>query len=862
MHVFSKPREGRRSWSGAEFKVLTLACLVLLASGRGADAQGTLADYRRAATSGQRFAGMTVGLVDGGVNWIGQSNRFWYRVSVTGGHKFVLGDAEAWAQRPAFDHDRMATSISSALGRTYTALTLPLAALTFGADLQTFEADATDARVRCTLTDYVCARIGAALLGGGRGSGRGGGGAAALPAATGRGAGGSGAAPSPVRISPDGKWQAFIQNANVAIRPVQAANDTITANGGGGRAGAGALVSTSVRQLSLDGTDGNAYQLQSIEWSPDSKQLVAYRRRSGFARIVHFVRSSPTDQLQPQHETTGSLSAGNPNATYAKPGDALEINQPVLFEIASGKQVIIDDALFPNAYQISRPVWRKHGHAFTLEYNQRGHQVYRVLEVDVTTGKVRALISEEPKTFFAYRPPTPGLSDAGKNWRYDIADGREILWMSERDGWNHLYLYDGATGQVKNQVTKGPWVVRWVDSVDTVNRQLYFRAVGMNRDQDPYFAHFYRINFDGTGLVAYTEANGMHDLAWSPARRYYVDSYSRVDMPPVMELRRASDRNMLPLAKGDMSAALAAGFRPPEVFVAKGRDGTTDIWGIIVRPLTVDPKKKYPVVESIYAGPQGSFTPKTWGGGQAFASTAELGFMVVQLDGMGTNNRSKAFHDVAYKNLGDAGFPDRILWHKAVNAKYPYYDISRVGLYGGSAGGQNTLGGLLFHPDFYKAGFASSGSHDNRMDKIWWNEQWMGELGPHYAASSNVDNAYRLKGRLFLAVGELDTNVDPASTMQVVDALIRAHKDFELLVVPNGGHGATGPDGTRRRNDFLVRWLLGVNPPDWNSGVTIDTPTAPPRGGRDDDALPNGFFEGMRPTPLHSSSPLFEVEPL
>jgi dipeptidyl aminopeptidase/acylaminoacyl peptidase len=299
---------------------------------------------------------------------------------------------------------------------------------------------------------------------------------------------------------------------------------------------------------------------------------------------------------------------------------------------------------------------------------------------------------------------------------------------------------------------------------------------------------------------------------------------------------------MLPLEKGDMSAAVEAGWRPPEVFVAKGRDGVTDIWGIIVRPFTFDPAKKYPVIEQIYAGPQGSFVPKTWGGGQGLLSTAELGFVLVQIDGMGTNNRSKAFHDVAWKNLGDAGFPDRVLWHKAVNAKYPWYDITRVGVYGTSAGGQNAAGAVLFHGDFYDAAFASSGCHDNRMDKIWWNEHWMGEIGPHYEASSNVVNAHRLKGRLFLAVGEMDTNVDPSSTMQVVDALIRARKDFDLLVVPNGGHGATGPDGTRRRNDFFVRWLLGVNPPDWNSGVTLSV-AGGDRDDPQDGAPPYGFFE-------------------
>jgi dipeptidyl aminopeptidase/acylaminoacyl peptidase len=275
--------------------------------------------------------------------------------------------------------------------------------------------------------------------------------------------------------------------------------------------------------------------------------------------------------------------------------------------------------------------------------------------------------------------------------------------------------------------------------------------------------------------------------------------------------------------------------------VSKARDGVTDIWGIIVRPVTFDPGRKYPVLEQIYAGPQGSFVPKSWGGGQNLLATAELGFILVQIDGMGTNNRSKAFHDVAWKNLGDAGFPDRIRWHRAVAEKYPWYDISRVGLYGGSAGGQNAAGGVLFHGDFYKAAFASSGCHDNRMDKIWWNEQWMGwPLGPHYEASSNVVNAHRLTGKLFLAVGELDTNVDPASTMQVVDALIRAGKSFELLVVPNGGHGATGLNGTRKRNDFFVRALMGIEPPDWNAIVA-----GADGGGSDgmDLAPPYGFFE-------------------
>jgi dipeptidyl aminopeptidase/acylaminoacyl peptidase len=495
---------------------------------------------------------------------------------------------------------------------------------------------------------------------------------------------------------------------------------------------------------------------------------------------------------------------------YAKPGDALDIPQPVLFDLSTKKQTVVADSLFPNSYVLSRPEWRKDSRAFTFEYNQRGHQVYRVIEVDSTTGAARAVISEEPKTFFCY---------SGKKYRHDLGDGKEIIWMSERDGWNHLYLCDGATGKVKNQITKGNWVVRAVDKVDEEKRQIWFQASGMYPGKDPYFVHYYRINFDGSGLTALTEADGTHSVVFSSDMKYYVDTWSRVDLPTVSQLRRTSDlKPILDLERGEMDELLKTGWRPPEVFTAMGRDGKTDIWGVIIRPTNFDATKKYPVIEYIYAGPQGSFVPKTFSTQVQIQSLADLGFIVVQIDGMGTSNRSKAFHDVAWKNLGDAGFSDRILWHKAVAAKYPYYDITRVGIYGNSAGGQNSLGGMLFHPEFYKVCVSSCGCHDNRMDKIWWNEQWMGwPLGPEYAASSNVDNASKLQGKLLLIVGEMDPNVDPASTMQVVNALVKANKSFDLLVIPGGGHGFGGSYGERKRNDFFVHHLLGAEPPDWNT---------------------------------------------
>ena len=320
----------------------------------------------------------------------------------------------------------------------------------------------------------------------------------------------------------------------------------------------------------------------------------------------------------------------------------------------------------------------------------------------------------------------------------------------------------------------------------------------------------------GSGLTTFTQADANHVVNFSTDMSYYVDTYSRVDLSTVSELRRGDGALVAQLEAADIAALKAAGWKPPEVFTAKGRDGRTDIWGVIYRPSNFDAAKKYPVIENIYAGPQGSFVPKSFAAFNAMQATAELGFIVVQIDGMGTNNRSKEFHDVAWKDLKDAGFEDRILWHKAAAAKYPSYDISRVGIYGTSAGGQNSLGGLLFFPDFYKVGVSSAGCHDNRMDKIWWNEQWMGwPIGEQYAASSNVDNAYRLQGRVLLVVGEMDNNVDPASTFQVVNQLIKHEKNFDLLVIPGAGHTSGGAYGDHKRYDYFVQHLLGVKPPEW-----------------------------------------------
>jgi dipeptidyl aminopeptidase/acylaminoacyl peptidase len=778
-------------------KRILLATLALLSAVIPAAAQGTQADYDRALGLRKKLEAL-VGNVVEAPRWNGRTHKVYYRRTVKGGHDFILADADAKTKGPAFDHAKIAASLSAAGEKTYGALELPFNTFDFVDSDRAIQFAADGATWRCDIAASTCRKATPAEMqqgGGGRG-GRGGGqgNAGAF--------GGRGGAPAdgttPVRASPDGTKEALIWNYNITIRD--------------------AATKKNETALSTDGSEGNAYDFGSIAWSPDSKKIAANRVRPGYRREVHYVESSPADQRQPKHTVN----------VYAKPGDALALPQPVIFDIASKRQLAIDNALFPNPYDLSRFQWRKDSRAVTFEYNQRGHQLFRVIEADAATGKARAVISEEPTTFFNYRTANGNLADSGKKYRFDLEDGKDVIWMSERDGWNHLYLLDGATGSVKRQITQGNWVVRAVIKVDEPAKQIIFSAGGMNAGKDPYFLNYYRINIDGTGLTPLTTGDGNHNVVFSDDGTLYVDTYSRLDMPPVSELHKTADASLvMPLEKGDIAELQASGWKPPEVFVAKGRDGTTDIWGVIYRPSTFSAARKYPVIENIYAGPQGSFVPKSFGAYNGMQSIAELGFIVVQIDGMGTSNRSKAFQDVAWKNLGDAGFPDRILWHKAVAAKYPYYDISRVGVYGTSAGGQSALGALLFHGDFYKAAVSASGCHDNRMDKIWWNEQWMGwPLGPEYSAASNVDNAKNLKGDLLLIYGEMDTNVDPSSTMQVVNQLIKNDKNFDLLAIPGSNHTSGGPYGDHKRWDFFVQHLLGVTPPRWTPAMKATSTAA------------------------------------
>ena len=599
-----------------------------------------------------------------------------------------------------------------------------------------------------------------------------------------------------VQRSNDGAYTIFHKDNNLWVRtPNDSIGKPLTTNG-----------------------DSTYYYSSWGSFSPDNKYYATVRIKPAPKHYVYYVESSPRNQVQPiLHKQE-----------YAKPGDSLNYRVPVIVEVATGKVKEVPTSYIASQYNVSAPSWERDSKSVTFEFNERGHHNFYVYEFFAETGEVRTLIHEHSDKYVNYN----------RQYRHDFRNGKYILWTSERDNYNNIYLYDRKTGKLIRQITKGGFYVRGIQRVDEEKGIIYFSANGKTglresdkrgknasfagtnaTEEDPYLIHYYKINLNGKGLTCLTPEEGNHKVTFTEDYKYLIDTYSTVLNPPVTVLRSAEDGKILrTLETANISKLEATGWKAPEVFVAKGRDGKTDMWGLIQRPSNFDPSKKYPVIEYIYSGPGDQYVPKDFTPWlYNLADLAELGFIVVQLDGMTTSFRSREFEDVCYKNLADSGFPDRIAWIKAAAEKYPYMDADNVGIYGCSAGGQEALGAVLFHGDFYKAAYAACGCHDNRMDKIWWNEQWMSyPIDQSYIASSNVANAYRLERPLMLLVGELDDNVDPASTMQVVNALQKANKDFELVVIPGAHHTMGESYGEHKRYDFFVRHLLGINPPKWN----------------------------------------------
>jgi dipeptidyl aminopeptidase/acylaminoacyl peptidase len=686
----------------------------------------------------------------------------WYRNLLKDSiQEYVYVDVLKGKKQPAFHRQRLAEGLKQ-IGILIDSLRPSITDLDIQPGKHLLRFRLHDQQIECNLTNYGCSKTTIASVpttgntpGGWRGRDN------SFP-------GGS--------LSPNKQWQAYMEKGNLFVKPV---------NGG-----------TPV-QFTTDGTPDKPYG--AVYWSPDSKYLAGYHidavKDSSVFYILTAIPGTTRGQLRSQ--------------PYKQPGDPWTVYTLFLFNLAQQKGIKVntEPVDFLNAPE---PHWRA-GDAryFTYEKTDRGHQRFRVIEVDATTASTRTIVDEQTNTFIY----------EARNYTAYLPAGNQLIRTSEKDGWRHIYLVDLISGK-EQAITRGNWVVRGVDSIDAVKKEVWFRASGMYAGEDPYNIHYYRIGFDGKNLRSLTPAMGNHTVVFSPDKAYYTDTYSQVNQAPKTVLARSADaKEIMLLEEADLSVYSRAGVSPPEVFVAKGRDGITDIWGIVSKPSDYDPSKKYPVLENIYAGPHDAFVPKNFTPYSEMQSLAELGFIVVMIDGMGTANRSKAFHDICWRNIADAGFPDRILWIKALARKYPYVDAERVGIYGTSAGGQNSTGALLFHPDFYKAAVSACGCHDNRVDKQWWNEQWMGyPVGKHYAAQSNVTNAAKLQGNLLLIVGEADINVPPESTYRVADALIKAGKSFDFLPVPGMGHSDGGVYGRIKKRDFFVKHLLGVEPPSRNAG--------------------------------------------
>ena len=761
----SAPSALGANWAGAP-AVLALAVIFAAAialTAPGARAQGTREDYDRAVRFLPGNSRTMVKTADVDAHWIEKSNRFWYRSRTPGGWQFLLVDAEKNTSEPAFDHAQLAQALSKVAGRAIAPEKLPFANFEFVKDSKAIRVTVADVEYTCEL-GHDC---------------------------TGRGAD-----QKYESLSPNGAWAAYVKDHNLYLRYV-ATGETIALTRDGGAGYDYATELPSLGKMIAQGTE-NLRQPPAVFWSPDSSKIATYRIDSRSAGRFTSLQFVPPDQMRPRAYTV----------VYPLPGEVLPSAEPIIFEVASGKRIDVKTAPLELPFQDGPGFeWFPNSQSIFYDYDERGEKAIELREVSAATGEQRVLVREESAHYV-----DPGETS------YRLAhDAGKIVWTSERDGWNHLYLYDAKTGQLERQLTRGPWVVRRIVSVDEKNHRVYFLANGREKNEDLYLTHLYSVAFDGQGLRLLSPESANHTASVSPDGTFFVDSYSRVDLPGKSALRRIADGSEVRvLEQGDASELQKTGWKFLEPFAGKASDGTTDLYAVIWRPSNFDASKKYPVVEQVYTGPQDFFVPKTFAAAvrSSEQSVAELGFIVVMIDGRGTTGRSRAFHEFSYHNLGGS-FEDHVAMIRQMAEKYPYMDATRVGIYGTSAGGYGAAHAMLVFPDFYKVGVSISGDHDARLDKAWWNELYQGfPVGEDYNAQSNVTMAGRLAGHLLLEHGDVDDNVHPVETMRFADALIKANKNFDMLIVPNMYHGESGnPYLIRRRWDYFVEHLLGVKPP-------------------------------------------------
>ncbi|HEY3160175.1 MAG TPA: DPP IV N-terminal domain-containing protein [Vicinamibacterales bacterium] len=748
----------------------TAAALALLLAGT-ANAQTralTADDYARAEKFLNYNTNRLVLHVAAQPTWVGD-DRFWYRTTTENGTEFVLVDAATGTRTAAFDQAKIAAALSTAARASYTAYRLPFNQFDFSADRKSISFNSGGSRWTCEVVGEKC-----------EGKAR----AQGPPSVT----------------SPDGKRDAFIRNHNLWVREIASGKET---------------------QLTKDGVKEYGYATDNagwihsdnpiLLWSPDSKKIATFQLDERGTGEMYLV----------------STNIGHPRLEawkYPLPGDPnIFMIERVVIDVDRARVVRLQMPPDPHRSSVCDDVecngpfedveWSADGRQVAFLSTSRDHKEAHLRVADTDSGKVRQVLEEKVATYYE-------SGNDAHNWRF-LPASNEVIWFSERDNWGHLYLYDLQTGRLKNQITSGEGNVTQLLKVDEQNRLLYFLGVGKEKGRDPYFVQFYRVGFDGKNLTLLTPEDATHVIAPSPSARYFIDSYSKPDVAPTAVVRDAGGKLIATLEKADISRLVATGWKPPQPIVVKARDGTTDLYGLLYTPSNLNTSSKYPIVNHIYPGPQtGSVGPRNFlsarGDSQALA---ELGFVVVEIDGMGTPWRSKKFHDAYFGDMGDNTLPDQVAGMKELAAKYSWIDLERAGIWGHSGGGYATAGAMFHYPDFFKVGISESGNHDNRNYEDDWAEKWQGLLerkgeSTNYDSQANQNFAKNLKGKLLLTHGTMDDNVPPSNTLLVVDELIKANKDFDLLLLPNRRHGyAAEPYMIRRRWDYFVRNLLGAEPP-------------------------------------------------
>ena len=756
----------------------------------------TADDYARA----ENFLAPAISalVVGGSVSptWL-PDDRFTYRSTTADGAQFLLVDPVKATKAPAFDHVKLAAALGAAAGGTFDPKKLPFQTIDLSADGTSVAFDVGARRWSCDVAGAACKDAGSAR--GGRGGEEGG-----------RGAGRGGGAGNAV-TSPDGKRAVFIKDWNLWVRDVATGQEK--------------ALTTDGKENFGYATDNAGWRRSSrpvVLWSPDSRNVATFQQDERNVGDMYLVETKAGHPVLQQWK-------------YPLPGDEhVAMLHRVIIDTDSGATVRLKmdpdyhRAMLGDDFSVSDMIWSPDAAKLAFVSTSRDHKSAVVRVADAATGDVRTVFEEKVDTQF----------ESLTGWRVLWETG-EIVWNSQRDDWSHLYLYDLATGQLKNRITSGAYRVSPIIRLDEKTRTLHFVAMGSEKGQDPYFRHAYRIGLDGKGLVSLTPEDGDHSVQVSPSGKYVIDTYSTSEKPPVAVLRDSAGKVIMPLEKADVSKLLVAGWKPPIPFSVKARDGKTDLYGMMFRPTNFDPTKKYPIINYAYPGPQSGSV-----GSRSFAAArrdnqalAELGFVVVSIDGMGTPGRSKSFHDAYYGAMGrDNTLPDQVAGMKELAGRYPWIDIDRAAMWGHSGGGFIAADAMFRYPDFFKVGISESGNHDQRAYEDDWGERYQGLLvkdgkgSDNYEAEANQSVAKNLKGKLLLAHGLMDDNVPPYNTLLVVDALIKANKDFDLLLFPYQphGYGADGPYMMRRRWDYFVKHLLGVDPPKEYKMQPAPAPVRPP----------------------------------